>query len=267
MLISALHHVEICVKNGRKLVTYFTDQLGFSLRASRSTSQSRQWVVGSQKSIFVVTERVDFPPKNGTTLSIPPFTHFCCSVSHEVDSVFNVAVEVKNVDSATARMQEMGAKLHHPVSEVEDSNGIVRYSIVSSCCGNIVHTLLDKSRYTGSFLPTFIPTSNETQNEEPYTHIDHVTYVCHPKESAGIVRWYEDCLGMKKFKTNPSEDPEEGLVIGEGIGMRLRVMDYWPCAETGVGSPSPDGMDETSLKIVIAESLPDKGSLNSAMYL
>ena len=58
---------------------------------------------------------------------------------------------------------------------------------------------------------------------------------------------------MKKFQVNPTEEPEEGLVIGEGIGMRLRVMDYWPCAETGVASPSHDGMDEFSLKIVIAE--------------
>lgn len=35
-------------------------------------------------------------------------------------------------------------------------------------------------------------------------------------------------------------------------------MDYWPCAESGVYHPNPDGLDETSLKIVIAESLPDK---------
>ena len=36
-------------------------------------------------------------------------------------------------------------------------------------------------------------------------------------------------------------------------------MDYWPCAESGVFHPNPDGLDETSLKIVIAESLPDRG--------
>ena len=64
---------------------------------------------------------------------------------------------------------------------------------------------------------------------------------------------------MKKFKTNPKEDLAEGLVIGDGIGMRLRVMDYWACAETGVFNPSSTGMDESSLKIVIAESLPDQG--------
>ena len=41
--------------------------------------------------------------------------------------------------------------------------------------------------------------------------------------------------------------------------MRLRVMDYWPCAESGVCNPNPEGIDETSLKIVIAESLPGIG--------
>jgi hypothetical protein len=68
---------------------------------------------------------------------------------------------------------------------------------------------------------------------------------------------------MQKFKTNPTEDLKEGLVIKDGVGMRLRVMDYWPCAESGICNSDPsNGMDETSLKIVIAESLPGIGKFH-----
>ena len=255
MHFSALHHVELCVANGRKIVSYFTDKLGYSLRARRDTLLSQQWVVGSQKSTFVVTER-----KKTNHVGSVPFSYFCCSNNslHQVDSVFNIALEVKHLESVTARMTKVGGQLFHPVTEVEDNGGKVRYSIVGSCCGNVVHTLLDKSQYKGSFLPTF-DESAQTQGEEPITHIDHLTYVCYPGESPDIIKWYQDCLGMEKFKTNPTEDLKEGLVIKDGVGMRLRVMDYWPCAESGVCNPNPDGMDESSLKIVIAESLPEIG--------
>lgn len=257
MHINALHHVEMCVANGKKIVSYFTDKLGYSLRAQRNTLSSRQWVVGSQKSTFVVTER-----KTPHTKESVPLSHFCCfnKPAHNVDSVFNVALEVKHLESVTAKMQTFGGKLFHPVTEVEDNNGKVRYSIVGSCCGNIVHTLLDKSEYRGSFLPTFTELA-KSSGEEPISHIDHLTYVCYPGESPGIIEWYQECLGMQKFKTNPTENLNEGLVIKDGVGMRLRVIDYWPCAESGISNPHPDGMDETSLKIVIAESLPGIGKL------
>lgn len=177
---------------------------------------SQQWVVGSQKSLFVITQR---KTNRGNCSQSFPFTSFCCGDSHLIDSVFNVALEVKNLESVTARMQKLGGTLHQPVTQVEDESGVVRYSIVGSCCGNVVHTLLDKSQYKGQFLPTFIPSDCLSRNEEPITHCDHLTYVCYPGESESIIAWYKDCLGMRKFKTNPKEDLTEGLVIRDGVGM------------------------------------------------
>ena len=235
---NALHHVEMCVGNGKKIVSYFTESLGFSLRAWRDTTLSQQWVLGSHKSIFLVTER-----KNGqlssSTKVLPPFSQFCCpdQTSHRVDSVFNVALEVKDLDYITNKMRGLGAKLFQPVTEIKDNHGIVRFSVVGSCCGNIIHTLLDKSKYTGPFLPTFHSIESQQTFKEMITHIDHITYVCHPGKSSEIIQWYQDCLGMKRFKVNANEDLNEGLVIKDGVGMRLRVMDYWSCAETGVYHP------------------------------
>ena len=250
---TALHHVEMCVSNGQSLASYFTDKLGFSLRACRNTPVSKQWVVGSQKAVFLVTQRLT----SKTTTEPVEFSHFCCKGNHSVDSVFNVALEVKDVDVLTAKMQKRGAKLLRPVTEISDSLGSVRYSVMGSCCGNIVHTLLDKSQYKGGFLPTFNTVNSKPTNQEIITHMDHITYVCHPGESSSIINWYQDCLGMEKFKVNPTEDPNEGMVIRGNVGMRLRVIDYWPCAEAGIWHPN--GNEETSFKIVLAESLQGQG--------
>lgn len=250
---AALHHVEMCVSNGRNIVSYFTEKLGFSLRACRNTPLSKQWVVGSQRAVFLVTQRL------ASNFASEPvdFSQFCCDGNHSVDSVFNVALEVKDVDNITAKMQKHGGRLLQPVTNVSDSLGSVRYSVISSCCGNIIHTLLDKSKYKGDFLPSFNSVCSEPTNQEIITHMDHITYVCHPGESSSIIDWYQACLGMKKFKVNPSEDLNEGLIIRGKIGMRLRVIDYWPCAEVGIYHP--DENEESSLKIVLAESLEDQG--------
>ena len=216
MHLTALHHVELCVANGKKIASYFTDKLGYSLRATRETAISKQWVVGSQKSLFVVTQR---KINHGISFESSPFTSFCCGDDHQIDSVFNVALEVKNIESVTARMQKLGGTLHQPVTQVEDESGVVKYSIVGSCCGNVVHTLLDKSKYKGKFLPTFDSSRCISRNEEPITHCDHLTYVCYPGKSESIISWYKECLGMHKFKTNPKEDLNEGLVIRDGVGM------------------------------------------------
>lgn len=260
MRLSALHHVELGVSNGKKIVSYFMDKLGYSLRGRRETAVNTQWVIGSHKSIFIVTENKKFYRPE-----FVPFSQFSSSVN-QVDTVFNVALEVKNLEHVTNKMQKGGGKLFHPVTEVEDKTGKVRYSIVGSCCGNIIHTLLDKSQYQGSFLPTF-QESFTARGEEPFTHVDHLTYVCHPGESQNIIKWYQNCLGMQKFQTNPTEDLNEGLVIKDGVGMRLRVMDYWPCAESGISNSNPDAMDDTSLKIVIAESLPEKENTHISAFL
>lgn len=59
---------------------------------------------------------------------------------------------------------------------------------------------------------------------------------------------------------------EEGLVIGDDVGLRLKVMEFWKCSESGLASQSVNDTDWEPLKIVIAESLPNI-STNTLKYL
>ncbi|XP_042203083.1 uncharacterized protein LOC121853178 isoform X2 [Homarus americanus] len=250
------------------------------------------------------------------------WTVFCCrdGVIHSLDSVFNIALVVKDVDSVTERVRSRGGQVLREPANISDMFGQVRYSIVTSCCGNIVHTLIDKKNYEGDFLPGYeaikecygnawvdtsitngdrkqlsvnctVPVnksdfppvlqnnygSNEifeqtllnTADSTCYpqggiklptaapicTYIDHITYVCEAGKSNDLIDWYEHCFGMKRFMTN-SEETEDGFVLGGNIGLRLKALEYWRCAEKGLAAPNAS-INDSSLKVVIAEPLPD----------
>lgn len=160
------------------------------------------------------------------------WTVFCCrdKSTHTIDSVFNVALAVKNVDLVTNKVRSLGGQVLQEPTDICDDLGRVRYSIVTSCCGNVVHTLIDKKNYEGHFLPGFEKLShddsitknlrNETggvseqcplnsidtlqcQNDpRVLTYVDHVTYVLETGTSHDLITWYEHCFGMKRFFTN-----------------------------------------------------------------
>lgn len=65
------------------------------------------------------------------------------------------------------------------------------------------------------------------------------------------------------------DDQEDGLILQEGIGLRLRAMEYWMCSETGlVYPPSLSESNERSIRslmLVVVESLPGQ-SKKSFMF-
>ena len=66
----------------------------------------------------------------------------CCSgQDHVRDTVFNVALKVgPNVDEITEKIQDLDAK---SVLVAPNDKCQTRLSVVKSCCGNVIHTLLE----------------------------------------------------------------------------------------------------------------------------
>lgn len=59
---------------------------------------------------------------------------------------------------------------------------------------------------------------------------------------------------------NRQDLEDEGLVIGDDVGLRLKVMEFYKCSEAGLSSQNSDNDEQSDwepLKIVIAESLPN----------
>ncbi|XP_022094318.1 4-hydroxyphenylpyruvate dioxygenase-like protein isoform X2 [Acanthaster planci] len=204
----------------------------------------------------------------------------CQSRQHR-DTVFNIAFEVRDVGEALTRAATNGAKILCQTAVVSDTtnNGHVTIAAVQSCVGNVVHTLVDSSHYHGVFLPGFVSTrdhSVESRSDIPLangelpacltSHIDHVTFACPVGSSSEVLGWYERCFGMKRFLLTSEESESEGFIVrGKNVGLRLKAMEYWHCAETGLTLPAKQEKEDASwprppiAKFVIAEALPHQG--------
>nr|XP_009943990.1 PREDICTED: 4-hydroxyphenylpyruvate dioxygenase-like protein [Opisthocomus hoazin] len=141
-----------------------------------------------------------------------------------------------------------GCPLPVPPTEVSDDGGSVTYGVVSSVVGNVSHTLLDRSRYRGPFLPLFQPTQgapSATGDGIEITHFDHITYVCPRRSARAALDWYQRCFGFCRFPLNPQERPAEGYVLeGQGVGMLLLALQ------------SAQGTLAHGCKLVLAETPP-----------
>ncbi|NXL91983.1 HPDL protein, partial [Alectura lathami] len=140
----------------------------------------------------------------------------------------NVCLEVEDVPGLCERLRGRGCSLPVPPTEVSDEGGSVTYGVVSSIVGNISHTLLDRSRYRGPFLPGFQPVQgapSEAGDGVGITHFDHITYVCPRGGTRGALDWYQRCFGFRRFLLSPQERPAQGYVLGgQGVGMLLRAL-------------------------------------------
>ena len=108
----------------------------------------------------------------------------------------------------------------HPVDSIimqpYDIGNVMRLSVIKSCCGNIIHSILENNEEEnpGKFsnLPGFEMMSETDQisfgipwdkNCLKTSHMDHVTYVCQAGDSRKILQWYHDIFKMKRFLVDP----------------------------------------------------------------
>ena len=108
----------------------------------------------------------------------------------------------------------------HPVDSIilqpYDIGNVMRLSVIKSCCGNIIHSILENNDEENpekfSNLPGFEIMSVTDQisfgiswdkNCLKTSHMDHVTYVCQAGDSRKILQWYHDIFKMKRFLVGP----------------------------------------------------------------
>uniref|UniRef100_H3DQ24 4-hydroxyphenylpyruvate dioxygenase n=1 Tax=Tetraodon nigroviridis TaxID=99883 RepID=H3DQ24_TETNG len=243
--LSRLHHISLHVLNAEKLANDLVSKFKFNLFAARLTDTSRQLALRKGAAIFVVNER----PNRRCPYDVRPPV--------PVDTVSNVCFEVEDVERSFDALRELGCSFLVPPTTVQDGNGSVTYSVLQSIVGNVCHTLIDKTKYKGGFLPGF-DVLEKGCSHCPVTHFDHITYACPRKTTQQVMRWYEQLFGFQRFFIDSGEDVDEGFVINqEGIGLRLTAMEYWKCSKAGITLPLLN-KKEPDCKFVIAESLPEE---------
>ncbi len=90
------------------------------------------------------------------------------------DGIVDIALEVPDVDRAVAHARAEGATIVDEPHDVVDEHGTVRTAAIAAY-GDTRHTLVDRSRYTGPYLPGYVARSSAA--EQParlFQALDHV---------------------------------------------------------------------------------------------
>jgi 4-hydroxyphenylpyruvate dioxygenase len=90
------------------------------------------------------------------------------------DGVMDVALEVPDVDKCVVHARAAGARVVAEPHDITDENGTVRTAAIAAY-GDTVHTLVDRSRYHGAYLPGYVARTSQAPEIEPaFIALDHV---------------------------------------------------------------------------------------------
>jgi 4-hydroxyphenylpyruvate dioxygenase len=88
--------------------------------------------------------------------------------------VLDVALEVPDVDKCVAHARKTGAQVREDPRDISDKDGTVRVARIAAY-GDTSHTLVDRSRYRGVYLPGYAPKRGvKTATEPLFVALDHV---------------------------------------------------------------------------------------------
>ncbi len=142
-----LDHLRFEVGNARQAAHYYSTAFGMTCVAYRGPEQgyreSAEYVLVSGDARFVIAG----PVRPGTDVA----EH----VAKHGDGVRDIALEVAEVGSAYVLACSRGAKGLTPPTTISDEHGSATYAVIAAY-GDTRHTLIDRSRYRGPFLPGFV---------------------------------------------------------------------------------------------------------------
>jgi len=94
------------------------------------------------------------------------------------DGVADISLEVPDVDACVRQARAQGATIVAEPHDLTDAQGTVRTATLQAY-GDTVHTLVDRSRYSGPYLPGFVAASSAYQKrpgapKRLFSALDHV---------------------------------------------------------------------------------------------
>jgi 4-hydroxyphenylpyruvate dioxygenase len=112
------------------------------------------------------------------------------------DGVTDIALEVPDVDRCVAQARRHGATILQEAHDVADEHGTVRLAAIATY-GETRHSLIDRSRYVGPYLPGFIPsTSALAGRRQIFQALDHVVGNVELGRMDDWVAFYKTVMGF-----------------------------------------------------------------------
>ena len=277
-----VHHIEFLCRDLKLQILKFCNSFGFSVygRWKDGLYGGKGKIVLKREPIYIVMhENADAVCDyvENIALEVENITEICNNMPREY-----VAAEVTT-------LSEDGSshffKSNDSSSYVMKNLPRVEAALLRSPVGNLHHTLINKSNYSGPFLPSFSTTdsaidkyrtcvtsiSQKIENENGLRmdssnllSLDHITFAVNTGSSFDLMAWYSKYLFMSRCKVNDKEE-SDGFKVetlngsGEKLGLKLTAMQYHFCSEQSLKILPHNPSVNEDVKVVFGESLLGQG--------
>jgi 4-hydroxyphenylpyruvate dioxygenase len=155
--VTAQDYVGFVVGNATQTAQFYQLAFGMDLEAysgpETGNRQSKSYVLRSGSARFVFT--------GGVAPDSPVLDHH----RDHGDGVVDLAIEVPDVDRCIRHARSQGATILEEPHDVTDDHGTVRIAAIATY-GETRHTLVDRSRYDGPFLPGYVAATTTVTRRE-----------------------------------------------------------------------------------------------------
>src|SRR3954447_13150579 len=180
------------VGNATQTATYYQAVFGMELEAYAGPETG----VADHKAFVLRSGTCRFVVQGGVDPSSPLFAHHG---SHG-DGVADISLEVPDVDRCVRHARAQGANVLVEPHDLSDEHGTVRSATIAAY-GDTVHTLVDRSRYDGPYLPGYVPRSSTVAARPAggrgiFSALDHVVGNVELGQMDVWVRFYNQVMGF-----------------------------------------------------------------------
>ena len=145
--VTAMDAVGFVVGNATQAASFYQLALGMDLVAYRGPENgcrdSKSFVLRSGSARFVLTG------------AVRPDAPLADHHRRHGDGVVDLALEVPDVDRCVEHARSVGATILEEPHDEQDEHGVVRLAAIATY-GETRHTLVDRSRYDGPYLPGYV---------------------------------------------------------------------------------------------------------------
>jgi 4-hydroxyphenylpyruvate dioxygenase len=116
------------------------------------------------------------------------------------DGIVDIALEVPDVDKCIAHARSVGATVLEEPHDISDEHGTVRIAAIATY-GDTRHTLVDRSRYDGPYLPGYVARTSGFQRREGapkrlFQALDHIVGNVELGKMDDWVEFYRKVMGF-----------------------------------------------------------------------
>jgi len=194
--------VVFVVGNATQTAHFFQSAWGMELVAYSGPETGNR----DHKAFVLKSGACRFVIKGGVAVDSPLLDH------HRAhgDGVADIALEVPDVDKCVTRAREMGARVVREPEDISDEFGTVRIAAIATY-GETVHSLVDRSAYSGPYLPGYEARSSVVKRREGepkrlFQALDHVVGNVELGKMDEWVEFYNGVMGFVNMAEFIGED-------------------------------------------------------------